>query len=398
MLGLLSKRIFSLLLAVSLVMSLTPIPANAEQNTALNNIDVSAEIQALIAQGDPDATKVIVSGIENPDDFDVYLENLTEEEKAYVHGIGYVTADGAIENALVVAASAEEPVEEEFIPQADLTWSEYFHEGWNSMQETFYIESYGVTKSNFGTKWREAVNTCPEQFCFRYVWQYWWDDETEIITRYEPYYIYPSLAEYQAEQAKYEARVAEALSIIPENATDRAKIFLLHDWIINNVKYDDDAWNEYENSTDDNFNTMLNFKYPYIWAAYGVMVKGSAVCEGYSKALSDLLGRVGIPSTCLNVETSGHAWNMVFLDGSWYHIDATWDDSTSYSEPPDHTHKYFLKSDVAIPFYVWSDGTHTNWQNPPNTGWESFMVASDTTYDFQDMSKAFYWVDSYKAA
>ena len=42
-----------------------------------------------------------------------------------------------------------------------------------------------------------------------------------------------------------------------------------------------------------------------------------------------------------------HAWNLIKIDGEWYHIDVTWDDPT-----PDLlgrvNHVFFLISDDAI--------------------------------------------------
>ena len=38
-------------------------------------------------------------------------------------------------------------------------------------------------------------------------------------------------------------------------------------------------------------------------------------------------------------------WNMVEVDGNWYHIDLTWDDPMYM---PIHTYNYFLISDDKI--------------------------------------------------
>ena len=71
--------------------------------------------------------------------------------------------------------------------------------------------------------------------------------------------------------------------------------------------------------------------------AYGGMVAGSAVCEGYGKAFQYLLNQVGIESTLAtgtgtssSGSTENHAWNLVKIDGDYYYTDLTWDDQ---SEP-----------------------------------------------------------------
>lgn len=53
------------------------------------------------------------------------------------------------------------------------------------------------------------------------------------------------------------------------------------------------------------------------------LTKGITVCEGYSKILIEALELIGIEARI--VENDNHAWNMVKLDGIWYHCDVTWD-------------------------------------------------------------------------
>jgi len=55
--------------------------------------------------------------------------------------------------------------------------------------------------------------------------------------------------------------------------------------------------------------------------AYGALVDGLAVCDGYTKAYNLLLMTEGIE--CSIAETADHAWTTAVLDGVLYHIDAT---------------------------------------------------------------------------
>lgn len=84
--------------------------------------------------------------------------------------------------------------------------------------------------------------------------------------------------------------------------------------------------------------------------AYGAMVNGLAVCDGYAKAFQTLLHAVGIRSFIINgtsVNTSGdvagHAWNCVEIDGNFYHVDLTWDDQNSSTY-----HAYLNVDDATI--------------------------------------------------
>ena len=71
--------------------------------------------------------------------------------------------------------------------------------------------------------------------------------------------------------------------------------------------------------------------------AYGALVLGTAVCEGYAEALQCLFHAVNIRSLIatgysINPSTDsneGHAWNIVRIDGEYYHTDLTWNDQAT---------------------------------------------------------------------
>lgn len=112
---------------------------------------------------------------------------------------------------------------------------------------------------------------------------------------------------------------AEQIAAKTEGLSDYDKLLTIHDYIIKHCDYDKDE--------DD------------AWCAYGCLVRGKAVCEGYSKALCLLCDKVGIP--CLPVSGSSevdgqelHMWNKAQLDGCWYNFDVTWDDPTDANGNP----------------------------------------------------------------
>lgn len=66
-----------------------------------------------------------------------------------------------------------------------------------------------------------------------------------------------------------------------------------------------------------------------------VFLYNESVCLGYTKAVQYLLRKQGIESTivCGTMKEQLHGWNLVKLDGQWYHLDATWGDASySYGE------------------------------------------------------------------
>ncbi len=72
-------------------------------------------------------------------------------------------------------------------------------------------------------------------------------------------------------------------------------------------------------------------------SAYSVLIKNKGVCASYARSFQYIMRELDIP--CLFVTGSldgvAHAWNMVKIDGEWYHIDVTngnsgYDDYCSY--------------------------------------------------------------------
>ena len=83
---------------------------------------------------------------------------------------------------------------------------------------------------------------------------------------------------------------------------------------------------------------------PLDHTAYGALVGGEAVCEGYSRALQLLLYEYGINSTLVTGYAGGpHMWNQVLLEGKWYHLDLTWNDGEKALY-----HRYFNLTDTEI--------------------------------------------------
>ena len=101
---------------------------------------------------------------------------------------------------------------------------------------------------------------------------------------------------------------------------------------------------------------------------YFSLVNGQGQCMDYAGAYQVLMDLAGIPcETVFGDSTAGdHAWNIIQLDGEWYHVDTTWDDPT-----PDREgyvrYDYFLKSDA--------------YMNRDHSNWEAGHTCTDTRYD-----------------
>lgn len=113
-----------------------------------------------------------------------------------------------------------------------------------------------------------------------------------------------------------------------DKMTNEEKIKNIHDFIINNTEYDQ---LKTENIHDTTYKSNT---------AYGVLLQGYGICSGYSDTMAIFLNNLGITNYKISNDT--HIWNLVYINGIWRHLDATWDDPISeYNENRD---TYFLIS------------------------------------------------------
>ena len=122
-----------------------------------------------------------------------------------------------------------------------------------------------------------------------------------------------------------------AASIIDDQMTDRQKVQAVHDWIINNTRYD-------------NANYLAGTLPKQSFEIDGVMNSGYAVCSGYAKTFDAFMDLLGIPCDYVTGYAHGgrHAWNRVFIDGQYLYVDTTWDDPVSWDGRDILCYDYFL--------------------------------------------------------
>ena len=114
--------------------------------------------------------------------------------------------------------------------------------------------------------------------------------------------------------------------LIIDTMTNEEKVKIIHDYIIDNTTYDT---LKTENIHDDTYKSNT---------AYGVLIQGYGICSGYSDAISIFLNKLNIKNYKISNDT--HIWNLVYINGVWSHLDATWDDPISkFNENRD---TYFL--------------------------------------------------------
>ena len=114
--------------------------------------------------------------------------------------------------------------------------------------------------------------------------------------------------------------------LINDTMSSEDKIKTIHDYIINTTEYDT---LKTKNINDETYKSNT---------AYGVLIQGYGICSGYSDAISIFLNKLGIKNYKISNDT--HIWNLIYLNGVWVHLDATWDDPIS--EFNENRDTYFL--------------------------------------------------------
>ena len=112
------------------------------------------------------------------------------------------------------------------------------------------------------------------------------------------------------------AKVDEIIKkTITNEMSTKDKIKAIHDYIINNTEYDT---LKTKNIKDTTYHSNT---------AYGVLIEGYGICSGYSDAMKLFLDKLNIIN--YKISNDQHIWNLVYLDGTWLHLDLTWDDPVS---------------------------------------------------------------------
>lgn len=180
-------------------------------------------------------------------------------------------------------------------------------------------------------------------------------------------YVHFFVPQYTMTKEAYNGYIAqldgklEQIRVATAGVTDYEKELYVHDYMIANCEYNDNA-----------SDTRLT--------AYGAIINNQANCEGYSRGTQFLLNELGVKTRVIIGEvsnstrgTEGHMWNIVTIEGKEYNFDVTWDDHhvngvSSQSTPPSHMYMNIPTSEIAI--------THT----ASNEKYNSSCIYNDASY------------------
>lgn len=173
------------------------------------------------------------------------------------------------------------------------------------------------------------------------------------IDTFSPDYYTPSEGDAQARQMmenQINAYIA-AVSDIPSNDVV-GKMLVIHDLLCANNMYDSDAIYDEANN---------NIKRNDSRTAYYMFTNNRGVCQAYAIVLKAIYDKLNeqlkiergtdeniIETVLCSSDLVQHIWDVVKIDGKWYHLDPTWDDIDFDKEGNliiTAHHGYFLKTD-----------------------------------------------------
>ena len=159
----------------------------------------------------------------------------------------------------------------------------------------------------------------PEIFWFQHGATFFFDSNTHIVEKLNIKYCM-NKEESERRQKKIDLATKSFLTSVNDSMSDYEVTLHIYENIIQLVDYDTIGL---ERQKKENISTDTPDD---LRSIYGVFVNKKAVCSGYAKAMQYLLNMCGIECTYVTSDT--HAWNLVKLEGDYYHLDVTWGDGS----------------------------------------------------------------------
>lgn len=187
------------------------------------------------------------------------------------------------------------------------TAEEYLYTQLLAKAASINISKYKISTAEVGAYVAGVINDHPDLYFVTGRFNYSYSPSTNMVSSITPEY------NTGMDDAAFQTGLEDALATVDSEMTDLEKAITLHDYIVLNCAYD--------------YDNYLNGTIPGTsYSAYGVLVDGTAVCQGYALAYKLLLNKVGIECYMVTSDSMNHAWNLIVLDGEYYQVDTTWDD------------------------------------------------------------------------
>ncbi len=206
--------------------------------------------------------------------------------------------------------------------------------GLNAGEAEIGLAQYALDADLLRDAMQEIVNGSPELFFVSS--KYTYSHLYGTVVSLKPRYLFEG-EELENAKREYEEMLNGILLLADPSASPLEKVLFVNDYLCLNFSYDEETgW----------------------FDAYHFLKDGKGVCQSYTLTASALLQRLGIETTYAQSASMNHIWNLVCLDGTWYHLDITWNDPT-----PDvfgkASHRNFLLNDEDI-----TAARHSGWTAP----------------------------------
>lgn len=232
--------------------------------------------------------------------------------------------------------------------------------GFYQFEERICISDYNVLPEQIGDIFVSIIKNDPYLFFVDNHLSYSYRKNGYVIELIPRYKVSYDEANKQIEYCR--AEIGRIVSEISKLGGELERVLSAHDYLCKNYHYDMSLEN-------DNI--------------YKFLMNGSGNCQGYTWAYMAILREIGVESEYVASDTVNHIWNLVKLDGEWYHCDVTWDDPISDEDNSlSISRKHFLCSDKKT-----ERQGHIDWYSANGT------VCTSEKYDSFDFDKAVHsWV------
>ena len=252
-------------------------------------------------------------------------------------------------------------------------------DGLLNLNQSISIYNYKVSINDISKVYRDVVNDNPELFYVSGGYSYYYTTDG-YVTSIIPAYISDSKDDILEMKDKFNAAVDRLKREINSGLSDIDTALEVHNYIASHAEY---------NTTGYNTGTLSNIDH----SAYGVLVEHTGVCDSYSLAYQYIMKCIyNIDTVVVTSQPMNHAWNLIKINGNYYHVDLTWDDGTFTMNGK------VIDYNVRYLYFLLSDDAISN-MSKAHYGWEDIGIKCDSDYYdnmyLRNSYEAFYGIGGY---
>jgi len=230
------------------------------------------------------------------------------------------------------------------------------------------LSPYKIDTKEIGQIYGDVLLASPELFYMDNTITYFYNSRDQVTEVEFNYKMEPE--EREEARHAYEREVDYIVSLVDPSLSDAEKALFVHDYLIASYSYD---------TSVTNFDALTLFR------------ERNGVCQAYSLVYMAVLRELGMDAVMVASDEMKHAWNLVKVDGTWYHVDLSFDDPA-----PDRMgrvlHENFLLDDEGIkntrtPHYGWKSSVRCLSASFKNAIWHgvtSRMIRLDGQWYYID--------------